>query len=185
MGCVHNFNKELSLWFNAHGITNLEFVEGEDFCYYHNQHVVQWGMFETPRLDANFRQFFHEYGLKDDNIHIFMLSLLHEVGHYMTLHYFSDEEINKDTVAKENRLSDRTIDTDYWYWELPIEFDANMWAINFINKNPDWMISLNRLCQGYLYQIFNDENILEQLADWKYDMENGEDYYELVIEEDD
>ena len=60
-----------------------------------------------------------------------------------------------------------------------------MWAINFINKNPDWMVSLNRLCQGYLYQIFNDENILEQLADWKYDMENGEDYYELVIEEDD
>ena len=85
MGLVHDFNKELSLWFNAHGITNLEFVEGEDFCYYHNQHVVQWGMFETPRLDANFRQFFHEYGLEDDDIHIFMLSLLHEVGHYMTL----------------------------------------------------------------------------------------------------
>ncbi len=185
MGLVHAFNKELSLWFNAHNITNLEFVEGEDFCYYHNQHVVQWGMFDTPRVDANFKQFFYEYGLNYDDVHIFFLSLLHEVGHYMTLHHFSNEIYNQDIAAKQSRISDGTIDTDYWYWELPTEFAANMWAITWMNENPDLMAELYELCMSHLYDIFNNESILEQLADWKYDMENGEDYYELVIEEDD
>lgn len=185
MGLVHDFNKELSLWFNAHGITNLEFVEGEDFCYYHNQHVVQWGMLQTPRVDANFRQFFYEYGLEYDDVHIFFLSLLHEVGHYMTLHYFSEEAKESDKVAKENRLSDSTIDTDYWYWELPTEFAANMWAINWMNENQELMAELYDFCMERLYAIFSDENILKQIEDWKYDIENGEDYYELMIEEDD
>lgn len=185
MGRVHNFNKELSLWFNAHGITNLEFVEGEDFCYYHNQHVVQWGMFDTPRVDANFKQFFYEYGLKYDDVHVFFLSLLHEVGHYMTLHQFSDEVRDGDSAAKENRVSDGTIDTDYWYWELPTEFAANMWAINWMNENPDLMAELYEICMDRLAVIFDDPDIIQQLEDWKDDIASGIEYYELVINEED
>lgn len=185
MGRVHNFNKELSLWFNAHGITNLEFVEGEDFCYYPEEHVVQWGCFDTPNTDNHFQQFFHEYGLEYDEVHNFFLSLLHEVGHYMTLHYFSEEERASNIVAKQSHISDRTIETNYWYWELPTEFEANLWAINFMNENPDLVAELYDLCMAHLYEIFNDENIVSQMASWKYDMEHGEEYYELVIEEDD
>ena len=54
-----------------------------------------------------------------------------------------------------------------------------------MNENPDLVAELYDLCMVHLYEIFNDEDIVSQMASWKYDMEHGEEYYELVIEEDD
>ena len=182
MGLVHNFNKELSLWFNAHGISNLDFVEGEEFCYYPDQHIVQWGMFDSPKCDNHFQQFFDEYGLEYKAVSSFFLSVMHEVGHHMTLHYFSADERAADIVKKEITISDGTIDTDYWYWELPTEFAANLWAIDYMNAHPEEMYELYELCAHYLQLIFNDDNILHQLADWQADVEDGI-IYPLCIEE--
>ena len=183
MKVVHEFNKALSLWFNDHGFSNLEFVEGEDFCYYPSLHTVQWGMFDSEKTDNHFRQFFHEYGMKNDEC-IFIISLLHEVGHFQTIHFFSNEEFESDFAAKENRISDGTIDTDYWYWELPIELAANMWAINWINEHPIEVKELYKLCVDHINQIMNDENVLEQVDDWRAKVKAGE-YESLSIYEED
>ena len=183
MKLISEFNKSLSLWFNAHGITNLEFVEGEDFCYYPSLHTVQWGMLTAEKTDNNFRQFFHEYGARGiDNT--FIISLLHEVGHYMTIHYFDQIDLENDAVAKDNRLSDGTIDTNYWYWELPIEIAANMWAINWMNEHPAETQELYELCAESFEKIMSDEDILEQITDWQTAVESGE-YEPLYIYEED
>lgn len=184
MKFISDFNRALSMWFNEHGVTNLEFVEGEDFCYYHGLHVVQWGMFDSGIIDNHFQQFFYEYGLNYDDVSVFFLSLLHEVGHYMTLHYFSDDLRANDIAAKECKLADGTIETSYWYWELPTEFAANEWAINWMNDNEDLFQDLYYLCMRHLEQIFNNENILQQLVDWQEGTKNGE-YAPLCINEED
>lgn len=184
MGIVHNFNKALSLWFNSHDIPNLEFVEGEDFCFYVSENTVQWGMFDTPKVDNHFQQFFYEYGLKSEYNHPFFISLIHEVGHAMTMPAFSREEKDNDIAAKENNKSESSIETDYWYWELPTEFAANMWAINWINNNSVLAQELYDLCMNYLSEIFNNGDILNQLEDWVDCVKAGY-YHPLYIEEED
>lgn len=182
MGLVSNFNKELSLWFNAHGISNLEFVEGEDFCYYPDEHIVQWGMFDSPNVDNNFQQFFYEYGLNKEYKNPFFISLLHEVAHAMTLPAFSDNEKSGDIIAKQITISEHTIESNYWYWELPTEFAANIWAINWINNNPILAEELYNICMEYLSKIFEDIEILSQLRDWTEELFEG-NYSPLCIVE--
>ena len=186
MGLVSNFNRDLSLWFNAHGISNLEFVEGEDFCYYPEQRVIQWGFFGSKETDNHFMQFLYEYGFCQPFIvNTFSMSLLHEIGHYMTLHNFSNETRENDKVAKDNCVSDRSIETNYWYWELPTEFAANMWAIDWANEHPTWVAELQKFCRERVIEMIDDENIMAQLTDYVYDIQHGEGPFLLYIVEDD
>ena len=172
MGLVKDFNNELALWFNEQGISNLKFVEGEDFCYYQYTHIAQWGVFENSRNDNHFAQFLYEYGLESE-VDNFVISLLHEVGHYMTMHYFDKNAWDNDTAAKENVEGDGSIEVDYWYWELPLEFAANMWAIDWANSHPDEVEELTRLCFKWLRRIGNDPDIMQEIYDWLEDVKEG------------
>jgi len=140
----------LELWFNAHNIPNLLVDCGESFCFYHDKkNLIEWG---EDYDDINFEQFFYEYGCTLDGNN-FVKSLLHEVGHYMTMSNFTQKEWNDDKkTIRENskRFKKITIDVDYWYWELPTEFSANMWAINYINTHKDDVNDLITLCNKYL-----------------------------------
>lgn len=185
MGLVNDFNNTLSLWLNSHGFSNIDIVEGEEFCYYYTSHTIQWGFFSKDSTDNNFRQFIAEYGSNYNDIEPFILSLIHELGHHMTLPNFSADELEEEKVRKEIRaLENSSIDINYWYWELPTELAANVWTINFINNNIELVEELQDLCKSHIEKILSDNNILQQLFDWQYDMMNGEDYRELIIEED-
>lgn len=187
MGLISDFNTALELWFNAHGVPNLNVVEGEDFCFYYNQqNIIQWGMVQQIDIDNQFAQFFEEYGCKTYTTNTFIESLLHEVGHYMTMSNFTEKEWNRDNNAKYKKHKNTKasgIALNYWYWELPTEFAANLWAINFLNDHLDWAIELIDLCCKHLTKIFNDENIMEQLEDWMDDAENGIDEPLVIIED--
>ena len=106
----------------------------------------------------------------------------------MTLHYFTHDERQMDMVAKEMKhesySNETSIARNYWYWELPTEFAANMWAIDWMNNNQAEMFELYELCVKYLDLIFADTDILCQLNDWQEDVRNG-DIYPLCINEED
>lgn len=183
MGLIAQFNTALELWFNAHGIPNLNVVEGEDFCFYHGKkNVIQWGVFIQDDIDNNFLQFFDEYGCTLCFSNAFVPSLLHEVGHYLTMPNFSSDEILTEQKQKARTKKKPSIKTNYWYWELPMEFSANLWAIQFINRHIEWIKELTSLCNDFLKKIYEDENIMEQINDWVEDVKMGIDV-PLIIDE--
>lgn len=185
MKLVASFNRALSIWFNNHGISNLHFVEGEDFCYYPETHAVQWGMLLNDEQEKMYAQFMYEYGLKRE-VNPFVISLLHEVGHYMTIHQLDEDVVMFERVAKQLRaetVEDATYDLHCWYWELETEFSANMWAIEWIENHPAEFEELNRLCEEYGVQIFNNTEIMTQVIMWQLAMQFGEEYYPLTINE--
>lgn len=187
MKLVDSFNRALSMWFAKHGMPNIHFVEGEEFCYYPEWHAVQWGIFMNNEQENMFAQFMYEYGLKE-NINPFVISLLHEVGHYMTLHQFNEVDVNLDHAAKQvaaGAANGITIDTHYWYWELPTEFAANMWAIEWANTHPTELQELHHFCEERITEMFNKPEIVAQVMGWKLKMELGEEYEPLCIDEED
>lgn len=184
MGVINKFNDALSLWMNNHGFTNIDFVEGEDFCYYYEKHTIQWGLLTNEKIDNYFLQFFYEYGLNTSCLTPFTMSLLHELGHYMTLSNFSNNEAEQDSYAKSMNVSDGSIDSQYWYWELPTEFAANMWAINWANTHPQEFEELRLLCKDYVMAIAEDANTMEQIDEWVEEIRSG-NYIPLYIYEED
>lgn len=183
MGLIKDFNKELSLWLNAHGISNIDVCEGSDWCYYHESHCLQWGFFEAERTENNFRQFLYEYGCRYISNNTGIMSFLHEVGHIMTLAAFDDVEMEKEFIAKDCRKP-ASIETNYWYWELPTEFAANSWAINWANTHPEEIKELEEIFERNLTAIYEDEDIMGQVYEWLARAEDGEEVSELTIDED-
>ena len=185
MKLVSNFNRALSIWFARHGISNLEFTEGEEFCYYPEAHAVQWGMLLNDEQENMYAQFMYEYGLERE-VNPFVISLLHEVGHFMTIHQLGEETVQFDYVAKEIAAGAATevdINSHYWYWELDTEFAANMWAIEWVKNHPAELQELNDLCEKHCEVIFCNAEIMAQIVMWQLNMEFGGEYYPLTIDE--
>lgn len=183
MGLVHSFNKELEIWLAHQGIPNISVGEGADFCYFYETHKIQWGMISTPKIEADFGEWFYEYGVKDvefDQIDILVISFLHEVGHVMTIDNFSEEEMLIDTMDKEN------LQDNFAYWDLPVELAANVWALNWINTHKIEYKILYTIFKSYLQMIAEDEDIIEQIQDWMDDVLDGDTDADLfIVEEDD
>ena len=73
------------------------------------------------------------------NYSVYLLSLLHEIGHSETVDYFDyDDDTNLRQIC--NMLEPK--EAAPLYFALPMENDATDWAIDFLQKN---QISLQKL----------------------------------------
>lgn len=109
-----------------------------DFSFDPEDDRVYFSVIVAERADRLFK----EYVAKTFNYsipNIFMLSLLHEVGHFFTLYTFSKEEIKKARKVKkhiEKELEKNNSDEVYSrYFDLSIEKVATEWAINYYKEN--------------------------------------------------
>jgi hypothetical protein len=90
-----------------------------------------------------------EYGLfltEKDN---YVFSLLHEIGHYITLEGIPEDVINHNYNQAMNKIDFRLNDYEYEkaYREINIERMADLWAIDFIETYPEVLeIGKERLC---------------------------------------
>ena len=109
-----------------------------DFSYDPEDERVYFSIAVTERADRLFKSYvkktFHF------NIpHIFMISLLHEVGHFYTLHTFSKMRLEaahsaKDLIEEALKMDD---DDEIYslYFDLSIEKVATAWAVDYYRKN--------------------------------------------------
>lgn len=181
MGCVKNFNTALEIWLAHNGIANIQVHEGADFCYFYETHKIQWGMIVNEKLDHDFAEYFHEYGVEGmtfDKMDIVVFSFLHEVGHVMTLSNFTEEEMLLDSIFK-----DDTHDS-FEYWDLPVELAANVWAIKWVETHKEEYQALYNLFATGLRAIYDDKDVMEQINDWMDDVMDGDDSDLIIVEDD-
>lgn len=171
MDVLESFEYQLTKWLIDNDITNINVELGVDFGYYKNAHIIEYSLFTKEESDREFERFFHEYGC-EHMVSVFTMSFLHEVGHAMTLAAFTDEEYEDlmDTLesAQEavrlNPKEKERFNLD-WYWHMPHEFAANIWAINFINNHFDSIWELEKIVDNCLDKIYADEDIIKVLYD--------------------
>ena len=114
-----------------------------DFSYDPEDERVYFSVLVSERSDRLFKQYIaRKFGFKVPSI--FMMSLLHEVGHFYTLHTFSDFRMKTAHQAKKlieaelEKLApdDPAYDVVYSnYFDLSIEKVATVWAVNYYRKN--------------------------------------------------
>lgn len=109
-----------------------------DFSYDPDDERVYFSIAVSERADRLFKQYvLSHFHFKISNI--FMISLLHEVGHAFTLGNFSKMEIKTDHFEKETieEMLDADDSDDIYslYFDLKIEKVATEWAVNYYKEN--------------------------------------------------
>ena len=142
------FEKELKNWFDKnHFDCAIDF--NDVFAYDYEKHIVYVGVIEFANAGYWFENFLYEYGMEYIGIPAPVLCLLHEIGHHMTIEYFSDQELTICSFIKMMMEAERESDIQHMfeYWEVADEFSANMWAVNFINN---FIEDVEELCNIYI-----------------------------------
>ena len=109
-----------------------------DFSYDPDDDRVYFSIIVAERSDRLFKQYVSTH-FHFETPSIFMLSLLHEVGHAYTLHTFSKMRLKAAHEAK--KLIEETLKTDNsdeiysLYFDLSIEKVATAWAVDYYRTN--------------------------------------------------
>lgn len=154
-----NFEKALREWLKKNNF-NCDITFEDDFGYEWDTNILHIGVLGYENVGRWFEQFLYEYGMDYVGIYDPVLALIHELGHYSSLGDFEPEELMLLGFIKDldnERMSNQEFMNEYW--ELPDEFAANMWAINFVNENIE---AVEDLCNIYLYywdEFINERNV--------------------------
>ena len=111
---------------------------GADFSYDPEDDTIYFSIAVTERANRLFKSYI-EKTFHFNVPHIFMISLLHEVGHFYTLHTFSKMRIETAHSAKDLIEEALKMDNDdeiySLYFDLSIEKVATAWAVDYYRKN--------------------------------------------------
>lgn len=134
----------------------LKSAAGTDFAYYYTDNIVEYTLVVSARMDRMFREFAETLGLIH-KVDVFLLSLLHEVGHHETYDELDDADI---TYSADIKATLTTNDCDVeTYFNLPDEYAATEWAVNYINTHTAEVASLWQELQPAILQFYIDNNI--------------------------
>ena len=146
------FEEKINDWMIRNGFGDIEVMDDDEFMFEIEEKVIHFGIVSNSE-GRWFEQFLHEYGLKFSGIADEVLAFLHEIGHSRTMDYFTEADLEEDCLAKNVIFfMDSSCAQMHAYWDLPMEFAANMWAVDFINSHID---AVNELCA--IYKEYNGE----------------------------
>lgn len=150
--------KELSTFGIEHTFYN------DCYEYFFDTNSVGWTLFETE-IDLYFNDFIKErFDLELDDT--FLISLLHEVGHYKTEDGIEDNVYDFCLEEKDRlfKVLDRTEDEEeikklhLQYFNLPDEWGATFWAVKYIKEHPRKCKKMAERLQNALNEFY-DKNI--------------------------
>jgi hypothetical protein len=137
---VKKLNKSISKSMYPFGI-NATILQDE-FAFYFDNNIITFKLIED-NSDEYFSHFVKQrFNFETD--YTFILSLLHEVGHYKANDEIYGDIYNfciseKERIEKEIEKAQKTSDViklSYEYFNLPDEIMATQWAVNYMKKHP-------------------------------------------------
>jgi hypothetical protein len=150
--------KELS----AFGIEKTFYNDSYEYRF--DENSVGWTLFETE-IDTYFNVFIKErFGLDIEDT--FLISLLHEVGHYKTEDGIVDN-VYDFCIEEKERLYEELNETEdeeeikkiHWqYFNLPDEWGATYWAVKYMKEHPRKCKRIAKRLQNALNDFY-DVNI--------------------------
>jgi hypothetical protein len=135
-----------------------------DFSYDSKDDRVYFSIIVSERSDRLFKQYIlNEFHFDVPNI--FMISLLHEVGHAQTLWNFSQKQIqsaHRVKKALEKKLEKNNSDEIYsQYFDLSIEKAATAWAVDYYKNNKTRCDEFYSLFEKTLHEEFKRIGLTE------------------------
>lgn len=134
---------------------------GTDFCYVHEDKTVYYSFAVPDRASKSWILWMHTLAphIKTD---VFLTSLLHEIGHHMTIDTIEpDAQAYSDQMKKFIEESEFIPDEakDFMYFELPDEIEATRWGLNFISASTEYCKSFWEELSPLIIDFYNKNAI--------------------------
>lgn len=146
-----SFSRFVAKWCEENGFY-VSIRYGSDFAYFWANDTIRYSFVTVAYQDELMKEFWFEHGLKYE-CDIFLMSLLHEIGHYKTEDEWSNAESNRFAKMKTKCDAD-TKEGNFAYWNVPDELKATEWAIDFINSNPEKCKAFWTECRKRIMDIY-------------------------------
>ena len=160
---VKTFENSINAWLKENDFGDLHATLGFDFSYLACDNEIRVGLFvpnEVPQIWYNRLKKWGCETIYGD----FATALLHEIGHHHTLETCTNfEYLYSMFMKKLIALIPNKFLKNYLYFGLPIEKIATMWAIDFMNENPDKCEKLRLVAMESMNRFF-EENECEELV---------------------
>lgn len=129
------------------GFDDFKCKLGGNWVYYNHKNKVEFTLLENEEQNETWLEWINNrYNFEYDNI--IMLSMLHEIGHHVTLNDFIlehkdlwEQELNdEDTITMglcDAMFEEQKKRLHFAYHSLPAEILATEWAINFWQTYPE------------------------------------------------
>ena len=142
--CINAITRRIESLFNELNMPEL-YAEADDYFHYDIEQddttCIYYSIIQDEEIvDQCYKDFIRKYSkFHTVPISMFTFSLLHEIGHHLTINDFSEAdfmqyEIETTTLAmKIKDLGEKIIQNAYML--LPIEYEANIKAIEIMDNN--------------------------------------------------
>lgn len=127
-----------------------------DFAYYPDDNLITYALVVSERMNEMFMKAVNSIS-KDIKADIFLLSLMHEIGHHETWDLLEDEEIEESEIIKECAAVDDSVNEAYYF--APDEYAATSWGVNYILEHQAEVASLWEELQPAILKFYEINNI--------------------------
>ena len=105
---INKLNNTIEAMFKALGYSEIKCTFGLDFCYYYDgSNEIEYSLISMPEVDEAFKEYIQNKFTNIPYCSMFTFSLLHELGHHITMPQISKKELKKARKAKkriENKI---------------------------------------------------------------------------------
>jgi len=166
---IKKLNSSMTKVFKPFGIKKVWC--GKEYEYNRVHKTIQFKLTEDTLEDVWFKEFISDFFKYNVEIP-FMISMLHEVGHYKTDNDIDDEIYLKGIATKERIEEEMQLATDYdeckklefEYFGIPEEFLATQWAVQYAKTHPKKVKQMWNKCYKALYRFYKINGIFEENA---------------------
>jgi len=153
-------NIYLTNWCRNHGF-NVRCRLAPDFSYDSDKDIIYYSFVVPEKSNQVFMELFKNDLHNIEECDSFILSFFHELGHYITKNDYDDIEWCDyyDFVESFNKKSKLTKMDYKRYFCNQIEFDASMWACDYINQNTEKISDFFENLQPLILDFFTKNKV--------------------------
>ena len=164
---IKKLNKTISAQLKPFGISKAECDTGYTYCYADNS--VTFKIQENEPDDIHFAQFIEKrFNYKPK--YMFIISLLHEVGHYQTFDDVDGGMLNFCQLEKqriiresENASEEKLLELEEQYFNLPDELLATYWAVEYAKNHPQEIQKMWNIAKTALFEFYQENGLLDNI----------------------
>ena len=160
-------NKAMKTAFEQFGIDR--FVMNGDWAYYPENNKITYSLVENKVEDIWFNEFVKKrFGYKVKNT--FIITVLHEIGHKMTLEEIYESDVVYEFCMREKQRIDNEMENvknmkqakklEFDYFSLPDEIIATEWAVNYAKEHEEELAETWKAVKEALFDFYA-KNITE------------------------
>lgn len=97
---VEELNEVIEQFFVELGYDEIECSLDLDFAYYVGTDEITYSLFQMEEADEGFRQYLNKVYPNIPECSLFVISLLHELGHHITIPQYSKEKFEAWSIVK-------------------------------------------------------------------------------------